>query len=80
VRVTLPEGVKLLAAPRPLTFEHPLKARFQAAANVSGQTVELTRTLRLPVGRIPPEGYDDFAEFCRDVDLAEASELVVQLP
>lgn len=80
VQFTLPTGAKVLAAPRSQNLEHPFGARFTANTRTDEQRVVLNRTLLLPLGRVTPEAYSGFAAFCRGVDLAEAAELVVQLP
>jgi hypothetical protein len=44
------------------------------------RTLEITRSLHRPLMRVKPEEYAAFSQFCRGVDLAEASELGVALP
>ncbi len=80
VRVNLPDGAKVLSAPRASAQEHPIQARFKAGSKIDGSKVMLERSLRLPAARVRPAEYAGFAAFCRAVDLAEASELVIQLP
>jgi len=80
VRVALPAGAKVISAPNTVKLAHPLQARFVSSSSQSGQTVELTRSLRLPAGRIAPAAYAAFAEFCRAVDQAQSAELVLELP
>ncbi|MFT3924961.1 MAG: hypothetical protein QM778_20665 [Myxococcales bacterium] len=80
VRFNLPAGTKLISAPKTTTLEHPLQARFVSSSKQTGDSVELTRSLRLPAGRVAPAAYPEFAEYCRAVDQAESSELVVSLP
>lgn len=80
VRFVLPAGAKVLSAPKNALIEHPIRASFTSSSRVEGQTVELTRSVRLPAARISPAEYAKFAAFCRAVDLAEANELVIKLP
>jgi tetratricopeptide (TPR) repeat protein len=80
VRVVLPDGVTVASAPRGVELQNPIGATFSSTTKVDGQNVDLTRTLRMPLGRVAPQAYPEFAGFCRNVDLAESSELVVKLP
>lgn len=80
LQFTLPKGAKVLAAPAPKTIEHKPFGLFKSESTTSGQDVALTRSVFLPVSRVEPAVYPEFAAFCRSVDLAEAAELVVQLP
>lgn len=79
VRVNLPKGGKLTARPKntELKFED---AKFKLDVDDQGSKVRLSRSLELPLSRVEPQHYIAFASFCRKVDLAEASELAVQLP
>jgi hypothetical protein len=80
MRFTLPDGAKVVSAPQTVVLEHPIGARFTASSKADAQTIELTRSVRLSPGRVSPAEYAQFAAFCRAVDLAEANELVIQLP
>jgi hypothetical protein len=70
----------VLSAPPAANLTNPIKARFEATGRIQGNEVLVSRSLRMPIGRVTPEDYRAFAEYCRAVDLAEAVELVVQLP
>jgi hypothetical protein len=82
IRVTVeaPEGGKLSTVPEAMKSSFG-KASFELAVESKGpRTLEITRRLHLPLMRVKPEEYGAFAQFCRGVDLAEASELGVALP
>jgi hypothetical protein len=79
VTVDLPKGAKLGSLPKPARINLG-KARFELESKDQGKQVELTRRVELPLGRVAPADYPAFAEFCRDVDRSEASELSVVIP
>jgi hypothetical protein len=79
-RVILPKGASPGALPQKVALSHPSGARFDEGASVEGSTITLTRSLRLPTSRVAPADYPSFAEFCRNTDRAEATDLVVRLP
>jgi tetratricopeptide (TPR) repeat protein len=82
IRITVeaPEGGKLLTVPKATKASFAGASFELAIANKGPRSLELTRSLRLPLMRVKPEEYGAFAQFCRSVDLAEASELGVALP
>ena len=79
VRFKLPASAKVVGVPKPTnaTFQG---ARFSSQAQASGTEVTLTRSVRVPIMRVPAPSYPALASFCRTVDVAEASELAVELP
>jgi hypothetical protein len=80
VIVEAPEGGKLSTVPEAKKSSFG-KASFELAVETKGpRTLEITRSLHIPLMRVKPEEYGAFAQFCRSVDLAEASELGVALP
>jgi cellulose synthase operon protein C len=80
ITVEAPEGGKLQTMPKASKASFG-KASFELAVASDGpRKLTLTRNLNLPLMRVKPEEYAAFAQFCRDVDLAEASELGVALP
>jgi hypothetical protein len=79
VSLQLPKGAKLRALPKP----HKAKlggATFELESADKADQVELTRRVQVPLIRVAPSEYPAFAEFCRNVDRAEASELSIVLP
>jgi hypothetical protein len=78
-RYVLPSGASPLGLPASAKAEFA-GSRFSSSAKRDGASVVVTRTLQMPVMRILPREYDAFAAFCRDVDLAEATELSVRMP
>jgi hypothetical protein len=82
IRITVeaPEGGRLQTVPQPSKASFGEAAFELAVTNKGPRTLELTRTLHLPLMRVKPDEYGAFAQFCRSVDLAEASELGVALP
>jgi tetratricopeptide (TPR) repeat protein len=79
MRFVLPKGVEVLALPVTLQRNYGA-AKFSASARVEGSEVVLERSLRMPVLRVAPAEYPAFADFCRAVDLAEATELAIKMP
>jgi tetratricopeptide (TPR) repeat protein len=80
VTVEAPEGGKLQSVPKPAKMNFG-GASFELAVTSNGpRHLEITRSLRVPLMRVSPEEYGAFAQFCRTVDQAEASELGVALP
>jgi hypothetical protein len=80
VRVHLPAGATLAAAPKAASLSHPSGAHYAFDVQTEPGTLTLTRTLRLPVTRIPAADYPAFAEFCRSVDTLEAADVAMHLP
>jgi hypothetical protein len=79
MRFVLPKGVEVLALP--VTLQRSFgAAKFSATARAAAGEVVLDRSLRLPVLRVSPKEYPAFADFCRAVDLAEATELAIKMP
>lgn len=79
-RLALPKGARVVSLPKAGTLKLGANASFSARAELGGEQVSLTRTLRLPLLRVTPEEYPAFANFCRGADALEASELVLELP
>ncbi|HEX6240656.1 MAG TPA: hypothetical protein VFZ61_07180 [Polyangiales bacterium] len=79
VTVDLPKGAKLGSLPKPATLGLG-KARFELRSKDQGKQVELSRSVELPLARVAPADYPAFAEFCRNVDRSEASELSIVMP
>jgi hypothetical protein len=75
----LPEGATLADPLAGLKVEGPL-GKFEHAERQQGRTVTVRESIRLRLGRVPPEGYEDFARFAGQVDLVQARDLVVRLP
>lgn len=78
VRVRLPEGAALVAAPEDGTLEAQ-GARAALRVERAADTVTLQRSFRIPRMRVEPSRYADFARFCRSADEAEASEIIVRM-
>jgi hypothetical protein len=78
--IRLPKGASFAPPPRSVKLSHPIGASFSLEAKADGDTLLLTRALRLPTSRVEVEAYPAFAEFCRNVDVAEAADVVVRLP
>ena len=78
--LTLPKGARVVALPKGGVLRLPSGASFDANAEARGDTLELHRSLRLPISRVLPSDYAGFASFCRGTDAIEASELVLELP
>lgn len=71
VRVTMPEGMRLAAAP-PHTLEEFAGGRFEFAIEPESERVFVVRRkLLLPPFHLPPSGYAAFAQFCARVDEVE---------
>jgi hypothetical protein len=70
----------VVALPKGGALRLPNGASFDANAEARGETLELHRSLRLPISRVLPIDYPGFASFCRGTDALEASELVLELP
>ncbi len=76
-RIDLPVGTRSSRLPGDTSLRGPGNSAFTMSAQRRGDTIEIRRSLKLPVMRIEPRQYRAFAEFCRKVDEAEAKEIVV---
>ena len=73
-RIALPAGLHLKAPPAPLALETPFGAYRWSAREEAGQLV-LEESLSLPLQRVAPARYKDFAAFTTAVDDAQTQEL-----
>jgi hypothetical protein len=80
IRVRVPNGTKLPRLPKTATISGPNNARFELRNRESKNELFINRQLVLPMMRVDPKGYPEFREFCRKVDLAEATEVVFEMP
>ncbi|MFW5920846.1 MAG: hypothetical protein ACOCUS_03315, partial [Polyangiales bacterium] len=79
LRLHAPEGASLPPAPQDVELEGPGGARFTRTAEQKGETLVINRRMWMPIVRVAPQAYPDFAEYCRTVDEAEARELPLRL-
>jgi tetratricopeptide (TPR) repeat protein len=75
VTVTLPEGWKLQDPQADLKVDSRY-GRFTRSERQEGRVLTITETMRMPRNRIPPKGYEEFAQFAGDVDLIQTRDLV----
>lgn len=78
VLVTLAPGVRV-EAPETVEVIHP-RGEFRLTGEVADGRLSLERRLTVRRGRIEPEAYAAFAEFCRAVDRAEQHPVELRLP
>jgi hypothetical protein len=65
--------------PQPVQLRGPHGASFTARSRDEGDTLVLERQVRVPMMRVTPAEYGQFAQFARAVDQAEAREIPVPL-
>ncbi len=75
LRIAVPSELTMPSAPTDVALSAPGGASFSERASVEGRTLRIVRSLRIPMMRVAPAAYPDFASFCRQVDQAEAREL-----
>ncbi len=80
LNIQVPPGTSRPRLPKDVTLRGPNGARFSSKTRWKRGTVVIQRSVRLPAMRIEPATYEQFARFCRDVDAAEAREIVLQMP
>jgi hypothetical protein len=81
VQVTLRTagGLALPQAPRAVRIVGPNGSSLRLRASREDDALTLVRRVRVPVMRVEPDDYTEFAAFCRRVDEAEAAELALPL-
>jgi tetratricopeptide (TPR) repeat protein len=77
LRISLPPGIRPPRLPEDISLRGPGRSAFTLRARRENDIVVLQRNLRLPVMRVEPRVYGNFADFCRKVDEAEAKEMVL---
>lgn len=80
VQVHVPKGTLLPRLPEVTTISGPDHASFKVRNRALKDQLIIDRQLKLPMMRVEPKRYAEFKEFCRNVDLAEASEVVFKMP
>jgi hypothetical protein len=79
IRIRRPPGASSPPLFDDVSLSGPHGARFELEASRRGDTTIVERRLRLPVMRVTPAEYADFAQFCRSTDEAEAQEMAFAL-
>lgn len=74
-RVVLPQGMHLQAPPPPVSLQTPFGSYQWAAREQPAGTLLIEEALSVPLQRIAPERYKDFAAFASAVDDAQTQEL-----
>jgi hypothetical protein len=80
VAVTLEPGVELVGVPATSCFLSELGSYRLAFRRESGSACSARRDFQLRPGRLSPEEYPAFVEFCRDSDRAERGGFRIRLP
>jgi hypothetical protein len=80
VQVRVPKGTKLPRLPKTAAISGPNKSSFRVRNRALKDRLIINRQLRVPLMRVEPKRYKQFKEFCRNVDLAEATEVVFEMP
>ena len=76
VEVQLPAGKSLRGGPGPVSIATPFGSYSWSARQERGKLV-IEESLVIPQQRVQPDRYAAFAVFARDVDQAQAQELLV---
>lgn len=79
LRVSVPEGAALPAAPADARLESVHGATMRLASTSAPGELTVRREYRIPRMRVAVGDYAGFARFCRDADEAESAELRVRM-
>ncbi len=78
IALRLPPGARA-ELPEPVSLTAPMGA-FEMSVTQEGQRLLIDKRLVVEAGRVSPEDYPAFRDFCLKVDALEAAGLTVQLP
>lgn len=78
VVVELPPGARV-QPPAPLDLEAPLST-FSYRVRMEQDLLVIEKSLRVRAGRVSPEDYPAFRDFCAQVDRIDAAEIRVEIP
>jgi tetratricopeptide (TPR) repeat protein len=77
-RIEVPDGGRVVGVPKSTQFEE-FGASFQMKTVREERTARMERNVRIPMARLPPQEYPDFARFCRRASQAESREIALSL-
>jgi tetratricopeptide (TPR) repeat protein len=77
ITLTLPKGAKARLS-RPVYLRAPLST-FSLSAGQKGNRLVLEKNLRVKAGRVQPQDYPAFRDFCQQVDRKDTEEIVIEL-